>query len=110
MRCNISLDNRGDIEEHSAHTHGININQLEREVTIKVNDTEVLVLSKATNICELPTERRRQVLISWFEALAATGVISDVEGMDNAKIQRHKYANFLNVLKGAIGTEFFMKV
>ena len=110
MRCNISLDHRGDIEEHSAHTHGININQLEREVTIKVNDTEVLVLSKATNICELPTERRRQVLISWFEALAATGAISDVEGMDNAKIQRHKSANFPTVLKGAIGTKFFMKV
>ena len=35
MRCNIALDNRGDIEEHTAHTHGININQLEREVSIK---------------------------------------------------------------------------
>ena len=71
-------------------------------MTIKVNDTEVLVLSKATNICELPIERRRQLLNSWFEALAATGAISDVEGMDNAKIQRHKSANFLTVLKGAV--------
>ena len=58
MRCNIAMDNRGDIEEHTAHTHGLNINQIERESTIKVNDTEVLILSKATNICDPPTERR----------------------------------------------------
>ena len=105
MRCNMALDNRGDIEEHTAHTHGVNINEIERESTIKVNDTEVLVLAKATNICELPTERRRQVLDSWFGALAATGAITDVEGKDNAKIQHHKAGNFLTVLKGAIGTD-----
>ena len=110
MRCNMALDNRGDIEEHTAHTHGLNINEIERESSIKVNDTEVLILAKATNICELPTERRRQVLDSWFGALAATGAITDVEGKDNAKIQRHKSGNFLTVLKGAVGSEFFHKV
>ena len=57
MKCNIFLDTRGDIEEHTAHTHGININKLGMEVTIKVNDTEVLVLSKSPNICELPTQK-----------------------------------------------------
>ena len=55
MRCNIALDHRGDIEEHTTHRHSININELEREASIQVNDTEVLVLSKATNMCELPT-------------------------------------------------------
>ena len=75
-----------------------------------MNDTEVLVLAKATNICELPTERRRQVLDSWFGALAATGAITDVEGKVNAKIQHHKAGNFLTVLKGAIGSDFFNKV
>ena len=45
MRCNMVLDNRGDIEEHTAHTHGLNINEIERESSIKVNDTEVLILS-----------------------------------------------------------------
>ena len=58
MRCNIAMDNHGDIEEHTPHTQGININQLEREASIKVNDNEVLILSKATNICELPRQRR----------------------------------------------------
>ena len=34
----------------------------------------------------------------------------DVEGKDNAKIQHHKAGNFLTVLKGAIGSDFFNKV
>ena len=45
MRCNLALDNRGDIEEHMSHMHGININQLDREVSIKVNESDVLVLA-----------------------------------------------------------------
>ena len=55
-------------------------------------------------------ERRRQVFDSWFEALAATGVITNVEGKENAKIQRHKAGNFLKILKGAVGTDFFNKI
>ena len=58
MRCNIAMDHRGDVEEHTLHTHGVNINEIEREALIQVNDTEVLVLSSATNMRELPTERR----------------------------------------------------
>ena len=99
MRCNMALDNRGDIEEHTDDTHGVNINEIEWESSIQVNDAEVLILAKATNICELPTEKRREVLDSWFGALAATGAITDVEGKDNAKIQCHKSGNFLTVLK-----------
>ena len=58
MRCNLALDNRGDIKEHTSCTHGIDINALEREVTIKVNESDVLVLANAKNICELPDKRR----------------------------------------------------
>ena len=108
--CNIHLDTRGDIEEHSAHTHGININRISREASNKVNDTAVLTLAKSTNICELPTEKRHQLMNSWFNLCAATGTVTDVEGQENATIQRHKSANFLEVLKGAIGTDFYNKV
>ena len=34
MRCNIAMDHRGDVEEHTLHTHGINIIEIERESTI----------------------------------------------------------------------------
>ena len=47
---------------------------------------------------------------SWFNSCAATGTITVVEGQYNAKILRHKSANFLTVLKGAIGNDFFNKV
>ena len=57
FKCNIQLDTRGDIEEHSAHTHGININKLKREASIKVNDSAVLQLAKCTTVSELPTKR-----------------------------------------------------
>ena len=80
LKCNVNLDTRGDIVEHSAHTHGININKLGREASIKVNNTEVLILSKSTNICELPTEKRHQLITSWFNSCAATGTVTDVEG------------------------------
>ena len=42
--------------------------------------------------------------------MAATGAITDVEGKQNAKIQRHKSGNFFTVLKGAVGTDFFHKI
>ena len=58
LKCNIHIDTRGDIEEHTAHTHGININKLRREAIIKVNDSAVLSLAKCTNVSELPTEKR----------------------------------------------------
>ena len=57
MRCNRALDHRGDVEEHTLQTHGININDIEIEATIQVNDGETLVLSAALNIRELPVER-----------------------------------------------------
>ena len=28
MRCNRALDHRGDVEEHTLQTHGININEI----------------------------------------------------------------------------------
>ena len=90
--------------------HGVNINKIEMEATIQVNDGEALVLSSALNMRELPVERRRQVFDSWFEALAATGAITNVEGKENGKIQHHKARNFLKVLKGAVGTDFFNKI
>ena len=39
LRCNIAMDHRGDVEEHTLHTHGVNINEIEREAPIQVNDT-----------------------------------------------------------------------
>ena len=55
-------------------------------------------------------ERRNTVFDSWFRALAATGAVTNVESKANAKIVRHKAGNFLKVLKGAIGTDFFNKI
>ena len=57
LKCNIHLDTCGDIEEHSAHTHGININKLRTEASLRVNDSAVLQLAKCTTISELPTKR-----------------------------------------------------
>ena len=83
---------------------------MERETTIQVNESDTLVLASAKNICELPDVKRRQVLDSWFKAMAATGTIRDVEGKANAKIRRHKSENFLKVFKAAIGADFFAKI
>ena len=80
------------------------------EATIQVNESEVLILSAALNMRELPVERRNQVFDSWFGALAATGAVTNVESKANAKIQRHKSVNYLKVLKGAVGTDFFNKI
>ena len=77
------------------------------EATIQVNENDVLVLSSALNMRELPVERRDTVLDSWFGALAATGAVTNVESKVNAMIVRHKAGNFLKVLKGAVGTDFF---
>ena len=91
-------------------THGININKLKREALIKVNDSAVLQLAKCTTMSELPTEKRRQLVNSWFNSCASTGTITDVKGQENATIQRHKSANFFEVLKVAVGTDFYNKV
>ena len=64
MRCNLSLDNRGDIEEHSSYTHGVDINRLDTESKIEVNESDTLILAPAKNICELPDEQRKQVIDS----------------------------------------------
>ena len=77
LKCNIHLDTREDIEEHTAHTHGININKLKREASIKVNDSAVLQLAKCTTVSELPTEKRRRLVNSWFNSCASTGTIKD---------------------------------
>ena len=79
LKCNIHLDTLGDIEEHSAHTHGININKLKREASIKVNDSAVLQLAKCTTLSELLPEKRRQLVISWSNSCASTGTITDID-------------------------------
>ena len=110
LRCNVAMDHRGDVEEHTWQTHGVNIDELELEANIQVNEGETLVLSAALNFKELPLEGRRQVFDSWFDALAANGTVTRVESKENAKIQRHKAGNFLKALKGSIGNDFFNKV
>ena len=58
FKCNFNLDTRGDIEKHSSHTHGVNMNRMKREATIKVNESAVLKLAKCTTIAELPNEKK----------------------------------------------------
>lgn len=106
----MALDHQGDIEEHTLHTHGVNINEIELESTIQVNNSDTLVLASVLNMRELSVEKRRQVFDSWFEGLAATGAVTNGESKENAKIQRHKAGNFLKVLKVAVGTDFFNKI
>ena len=110
IRCNVAMDHRGDVEEHTWQTHGVDLNEIELETTIQVNEGEALVLSEALNFKELSLEGRRQIFDSWFDALAANGTVTRVESRENAKIHRHKAGNFLKALKPAIGNDFFQKV
>ena len=59
LRCNMAMDHRGDVEEHTWQTHGINLSEIELEATIQVNEGEALVLSAALNFKELSLEGRR---------------------------------------------------
>ena len=49
MRCNFAMNHRGDVEDHTFYTHGIDINELTVESIIKVNEAEALVLTPALN-------------------------------------------------------------
>ena len=35
MRCNLALDNRADVEEHTYHTHGMEMSRIKKETIIK---------------------------------------------------------------------------
>merc|ERR1712030_27860 len=100
----------GDIEDHTWNTHGVYINEIDLEASIKVNEGDALVLSSALTLKELSLEGRKSVCDSWFDACAANGTVTKVENRDNAKIQKHKAGNFLKALKGAVGSDFFHKV
>ena len=104
------MDHRGDVEEHTWNTHGVDISEIDLEATIQVNEGETLVLTASLNFKELSLEGRRQVFDSWFDALAANGTVTRVESREIAKIQKHKAGNLLKALKGAIGNDFFQKV
>ena len=110
LRCNLAMDHRGDVEDHTYNTHGIDINEIDLESSIKVNEGEVLVLTASLNFKELSLEGRRSVYDSWFDASAANGTVTKVENRENAKIQKHKAGNLLKALKGAVGNDFFQKI
>ena len=104
------MDHRGDVEDHTWNTHGVDINEIDLESTIKVNEGEALVLTSAMTFKELSLEGRRSVYDSWFDACAANGTVTKVENRENAKIQKHKAGNLLKALKGAVGNDFFQKI
>ena len=62
LRCNLAMDHRGDVEEHTWNTHGVDISEIDLEATIQVNEGETLVLTASLNFKELSLEGRRQVL------------------------------------------------
>ena len=53
MRCNLAMDHRGDVEDHTYYTHGMDINEVDLESTIKVTEAEALVLTPALTFKEL---------------------------------------------------------
>ena len=110
MRCNLALDHRGDVEEHTNYTHGVDINEIDLESSIVVNEGETLVLTPALNLKEMSLEGRLGVYDSWFDAAAANGTLTKVENRANSKIQRHKAGNLLRAHKLSVGSDFFNKV
>ena len=93
------MDHRGDVEDHTWNTHGVDLNEIDLESSIKVNESEALVLSAAMTFKELSLEGRKSVYNSWFDACAANGTVTKLENRENAKIQKHKAGNFLKALK-----------
>ena len=59
LRCNMAMDHRGDVEEHTWNTHGVDISEIELEATIQGNEGETLVLTASFNFKELSLEGRR---------------------------------------------------
>ena len=110
MRCNFAMEHRGDVEDHTWYTHGMELNEVDLESSIKVNEGEALVLTPALTLKEMSIEGRRGVYDSWFDACAANGTVTKVENRANAKIQKHKAGNLLKALKGAVGSDQFHKV
>ena len=110
MRCNLAMDNRADVEEHTWFTHGMEMSQVKREVKIKVNEAETLELTAAMNFKELSKQGRLEVYDSWFALCVATATVTNDENKDNCKIQKHKAGQFLKSLKNAITPEMYQNV
>ena len=110
MRCNFGMDHRGDVEDHTYYTHGVDLNELDMEASIVVHEGETLVLTPALNLKEMSLEGRNGVYESWFDASAANGTVTKVENRANAKIQKHKAGNLLKALKAAVGSDFYFKI
>ena len=61
MRCDLAMDHRADVEEHTWITHGMEMHQVKREVKIKVNEAEALELTAAMNFKELSKQGRLEM-------------------------------------------------
>ena len=109
FKCNTNLTTRGEVEEHYTHTHGVNINKMKRETSIKVDESVTLKLARCQCISELPNEKRKQLMESWFNACASCGTVTYTEGQVYATLQYHKSAAFMEEAKVAVGTEFYNK-
>ena len=72
MRCDLAMDHRADVEEHTWITHGMEMHQVKREVKIKVNEAEALELTAAMNFKELSKQGRLEVYDSWFALCVAS--------------------------------------
>ena len=107
MRCNYGMNHRADVEDHTYHTHGMDVSELLVESIIKVNEAEVLVLTAALNFKDLSREGRQLVFDSWYGSCTANGTLTNVENKENAKIQRHKSGALLIALKAALGNDFY---
>ena len=106
LKCNSNLLTRGEVEEHCKHTHGVNINKMRRETTIKVDESIGLKLAKCHSISELANEKRKQLMDSWYNTCASLGTITNSEGPEYATLQYHKSAAFMAGAKIAVGLEF----
>ena len=73
------MNHRGDVEDHTFYTHGVDINELTVESIIKVNEAEALVLTPALNFKDLSQEGRQSVFDSWFESCTANGKIKKTQ-------------------------------
>ena len=58
MRCNFAMEHRGDVEDHTYYTHGMELNEIDLESSITVNEGETLVLTPALNLKEMSMEGR----------------------------------------------------
>ena len=109
FKCNSDVRSRGEVDEHCTQTHGVKINRMKRETTIKVYKSSELKLASCHSMSEQSNEKRKQLMESWYYSCASTGTITNTARPEVATLQYHKSADFLAKVKTAVGVEFYNK-